>query len=108
MPVRWPAPYESRAEAGPAIPADFRRNGGALQPGAEAHGEPGGTWTKEHDQKPERDHLLRCLGERGFALLTCRWRALRHITTSPRKIGDIAKAALVLTHFEHTDSRESH
>jgi hypothetical protein len=44
---------------------------------------------------------LRCLGERGFALLTGRWRALRHITTSPRKIGDIAKAMLVLTHFEH-------
>jgi hypothetical protein len=44
---------------------------------------------------------LRCLGERGFALLTGRWRALRHITASPRKIGDIVKAALVLTHFEH-------
>jgi len=44
---------------------------------------------------------LRCLGERGFALLTGRWRALRHITTSPRKIGDITQAALVLTHFEH-------
>jgi hypothetical protein len=44
---------------------------------------------------------VRCLGERGFALLTGRWRALRHITTSPRKIGDITKAALVLTHFEH-------
>jgi hypothetical protein len=44
---------------------------------------------------------LRCLGEHGFALLTGRWRALRHITASPRKIGDIVKAALVLTHFEH-------
>jgi DDE superfamily endonuclease len=44
---------------------------------------------------------LRCLGERGFALLTGRWRALRHITTSPRKISTIVKAALVLTHFEH-------
>ncbi|MGH7748725.1 MAG: transposase family protein [Candidatus Dormibacteria bacterium] len=44
---------------------------------------------------------LRCLGERGFAVLTGRWRALRHITASPRKIGDIVKAALVLTHFEH-------
>jgi len=44
---------------------------------------------------------LRCLGERGFALLTGRWRALRHFTTSPRKIGYIVKAALVLTHFEH-------
>jgi DDE superfamily endonuclease len=44
---------------------------------------------------------LRCLGERGFAPLVGRWRALRHITASPRKIGNIVKAALVLTHFEH-------
>jgi hypothetical protein len=44
---------------------------------------------------------LRCLGERGFAVLTGRWRTLRHITTSPGRIGDIVKAALVLTHFEH-------
>lgn len=44
---------------------------------------------------------LRCLGERGFAVLTGRWRALRHITASPRRIGDIVKAALVLTHFEY-------
>jgi DDE superfamily endonuclease len=44
---------------------------------------------------------LRCRGERGFALLTGRWRTLRHITASPSKIGDIARAALVLTHFEH-------
>ena len=44
---------------------------------------------------------LRCLGERGFALLTQRWRTLQHITASPSKIGHIARAALVLTHFEH-------
>ncbi len=44
---------------------------------------------------------LRCLGERGFDLLTGRWRTLQHITASPGKIGDIARAALVLTHFEH-------
>jgi hypothetical protein len=44
---------------------------------------------------------LRCLGERGFALLNQRWRTLHHITASPSKIGDIARAALVLTHFEH-------
>lgn len=43
----------------------------------------------------------RCLGERGFVLLTQRWRLLQHITASPSKIGAIAKAALVLTHFEH-------
>ena len=36
---------------------------------------------------------LRCPGERGFALLTGRWRTLQHITASPGKIGDIARAA---------------
>ena len=44
---------------------------------------------------------LRCLGERGFALLSQRWRTLQHITASLSKIGDIARAALVLTHFEY-------
>ena len=44
---------------------------------------------------------LRCLVERGFALLTGRWRALQRFTASPSKIGDITRAALVLTHFEH-------
>jgi DDE superfamily endonuclease len=44
---------------------------------------------------------LRCLGERGFALLTQRWRTLQHITASPSKITEIARAALVLTHYEH-------
>lgn len=44
---------------------------------------------------------MRCIGERGFALLTQRWRVLQHVTQPPRKIGDIARACLVLTHFEH-------
>jgi len=44
---------------------------------------------------------LRCLGERGFALLCERWKILQHVMMSPSKIGDIAKAALVLVHFEH-------
>jgi hypothetical protein len=44
---------------------------------------------------------VRCLSERGFAPLTGRWRTLQHITASPSKIGDIARAALVLTHFEY-------
>ena len=47
------------------------------------------------------ERSLRCLGERGFALLTSRWRTLQHITASPSKIGSIARAALVLTHFEY-------
>jgi hypothetical protein len=41
------------------------------------------------------------LGERGFALLTERWKALEHVTISPRRITQIARAALVLVHFEH-------
>jgi hypothetical protein len=44
---------------------------------------------------------LRGLGERGFALLTGRWRSVRHITASPRSAGDIVRAALVLTQFEY-------
>ena len=44
---------------------------------------------------------LRCPGERGFALLTGRWRTLHHVTASPSKIGDIVRAPLVHTHFEH-------
>jgi hypothetical protein len=44
---------------------------------------------------------LRCLGERWFARLTGRWRTLQHVTASLGRIGDIAKAALTLIHFEH-------
>ena len=43
----------------------------------------------------------RCLGERGFALLSQRWKALQNVTSSPSEIGSIARAALVLTLFEH-------
>jgi hypothetical protein len=43
----------------------------------------------------------RCLGERGFALLSQRWKTLQHITASPGNIGQIARAALVLVLFEH-------
>jgi hypothetical protein len=49
---------------------------------------------------------LRCLGERGFALLKGRWRTLQRITASPSKIGDITRAALVLTHLEHNHPAE--
>jgi hypothetical protein len=49
----------------------------------------------------------RCLGERGFALLTGRWRALKRITVSPSRIGELAQAALVLTQFENIKLRIS-
>ena len=44
---------------------------------------------------------LRCRGERGFALLTQRWGALQHITADPDRTTQIARAALILTQFEH-------
>jgi hypothetical protein len=43
---------------------------------------------------------VRCLGERGFALAQ-RWQTLQHVTMSPGRIGQIARAALVLVLFEH-------
>jgi DDE superfamily endonuclease len=43
----------------------------------------------------------RCLGERGFALLSQRWQTLQNVTASPGKIGLIARAAFVLVLFEH-------
>jgi hypothetical protein len=45
---------------------------------------------------------LRCPGERGFALLSQRWRTLQRVMAGPSRIGDIARAAPVLTQFEHT------
>jgi len=51
-----------------------------------------------------RNALLRSLryqGERGFALMSQRWRAIQHVSLSPTTIGDIARSALVLTQFEH-------
>jgi len=44
---------------------------------------------------------LRAQGERGYALLTERWRTLQRITLDPGRIGDIMKAAVVLTHYEY-------
>jgi DDE superfamily endonuclease len=44
---------------------------------------------------------LRCLGERGFALISQRWRTLQRVMLNPGKIGDLARAALVLVLFEH-------
>jgi hypothetical protein len=51
-----------------------------------------------------RNALLRSLryqGERGFALMSQRWRAMQHVMVSPTTMGDIAKSVLVLVQFEH-------
>jgi hypothetical protein len=44
---------------------------------------------------------LRYQGERGFALMSQRWRALQRVVLSPGTIGDVARAVLVLVQFEH-------
>ena len=65
--------------------------------------QPGGSQVLHIDNRTYNALLrgLRAQGERGFALLKTRWPVLQHITACPHKIGDIGKAALVLTHFEH-------
>lgn len=65
--------------------------------------QPGGTQILDIDNRTYNALLrgLRAQGERGFALLKTRWAALRLVTACPYKITQIAKAALVLTQFEH-------
>ena len=76
-----------------------RRRHRCAHPGQAARRRPGTRYRYPH---PQRHPALAALPrERGFALLTTRWRALQHITASPSKIGSIARAALVLTHFEY-------
>ncbi|WP_308290997.1 transposase family protein [Micromonospora sp. RL09-050-HVF-A] len=50
---------------------------------------------------------IRCSGERGFAILTGRWRTPRHNTSSPTQMGATVRAALHLTHFEYRYLPES-
>ena len=50
---------------------------------------------------PATPCCVRCLGERGFALMSQRWRTLQRVMLSPGKIGEIAQATLVLVQFEH-------
>jgi hypothetical protein len=61
----------------------------------------GNTLAVDHLAYNALHRATRAVGERGFALLTTRWRALQRITASPSKIGDIVAAGLVLTHSEH-------
>lgn len=64
---------------------------------------------KPRDGEPDidtktRNALLRGAryqGERAFALMSQRWRAVQHVSVDPSQIGDIAKAVLVLTQIEH-------
>ena len=46
--------------------------------------------------------VLRCICERGNALLKARWRYLRRVTCCPKRITEIARAALALTHLAYS------
>ena len=51
-----------------------------------------------------RNALLRSLryrGERGFAVMSQRRRALQHVMVSPATIGDLTKSVLVPVQFGH-------
>lgn len=45
--------------------------------------------------------VLRCICERGNALLKAGWRYLRRVTCCPKRITQIARAALALTHLAY-------
>ena len=102
--AREHAPGALCAAAGPGMPT-------LAYPGYEGAGTGVHTPVKQPADRSELDintrtrntllRPLRCPGERGFALLAGRWPTLRHIMVSPRKITKIARAALVLTQFEH-------
>lgn len=67
----------------------------------------GNTLAADHQTYNALHRATRAIGERGFALLSSRWRALQRITASPSKIGHIVSGGLVLTHFEHRHLRRS-
>jgi hypothetical protein len=50
---------------------------------------------------------FRTVHPRGFAVLIGRWRALRHFTVSPSKIGDIVKAHSYSPISDTAESTES-
>lgn len=81
-------------------------DGGYVGSGCGIHApvkQPGGNQVLDVDNRTYNALLrgLRALGERGFALLKTRWKALQYVTACPHKITEIGKAALVLTQFEH-------
>ncbi|MFB9803903.1 transposase family protein [Streptomonospora salina] len=97
LPALYPAAARGAADAGRSGLSGSRHRRPHSVHHPQRRPRPGGG--RRNRRPPERG--LRCLGERGFALLTQRWRLLKHITASPTKIGGIAQAALVLTRFEH-------
>jgi hypothetical protein len=86
LPVLADGGYEG-AGHGVLVPVKTPKGGGELDPDTRTYN--------------KLLRTLRCLGERGFALLVTRWKTLQRVTISQRRITGLACAALVLTQFEH-------
>jgi hypothetical protein len=96
-----PAPYRAATTGLPTL-ADPRHDSAGIDILVPSKQPPGGQQVDLNARIPNalRRSVL-FLRERGFALLTVSWRILQHIIASPCKISAIARAALVLNHFEY-------
>ncbi|MFF5185713.1 transposase family protein [Streptomyces sp. NPDC000345] len=93
-----PALYKAAAEGLPTL-ADKGYLGAGIGILVPARRPKGQSEQALHPDTRTRNSLIRgirALGERAAAELKQRWRALWHVTLSPSRIGDIARAALVL------------
>ncbi|MFD0344572.1 transposase family protein [Streptomyces sp. NPDC127117] len=93
-----PALYKAAAEGLPTL-ADKGYLGAGIGIGIPVRRPKGKSERALHADTRTKNMLirdLRALGERTAAELKERWRALKHVTLSPSRIGDIARAALVL------------
>lgn len=60
-----------------------------------------GKLTGEQKMLNKAHNSIRAIGERGNSLLKTTFKALRHISLDPWRIGRIVAAALVLLHYDH-------
>lgn len=96
-----PALYQAAADGLPTL-ADKGYHGAGIGIHTPAK-QPRGDQVLDPDTRTRNMLLtrLRCLGERAIATLTGRWKALTRVTLCPQRIGDIVRAALVLSHLEN-------
>lgn len=92
-------PVLGRLPAAPAPLADAGYHGagaGVHTPATKPAGRPSHAPHPDNRTYNQLLRGLRALGERAAAELTQRWHTLSHITLSPSRIGNIARAAVVL------------
>lgn len=92
-----PALYKAAANALPTL-ADSGYQGAGIGILVPIKQRPGPDLAIDNQTYNKTHRATRALGERGAAILKERFRALKHITISPTRIGYITRAALVLHH----------